>query len=46
MQLLRYRPAAKAAITADLVAFVSEKGEQLANRFIVVEPGKIRVSGP
>ena len=41
--LLRYPFPARAAIARKLVELVSEKGEQLSNCFVVIQPGRIRI---
>jgi predicted nuclease of predicted toxin-antitoxin system len=43
--LLRYKPAAKATVIETLVELVSQKGEEITGRFVVVQPGRIRLGG-
>ena len=45
--LLRYPTAARAAIAQALLDLAQEKADQLASAFVVVQPGRVRISpGP
>ncbi len=43
--LLRYPFAARTAIARALVELAAQKGNAILGRFIVVQPGRIRISG-
>jgi predicted nuclease of predicted toxin-antitoxin system len=43
--LLRYPSAARAALPAAVVDFVATHETRLAGRFVVIEPGRIRIGG-
>ncbi len=42
--LMRYPPAARAAIERMVVELARSRGDEIANRFVVVSPGRIRIS--
>jgi predicted nuclease of predicted toxin-antitoxin system len=44
--LLRYRRSARGAIADDVVRLVSEQGERLLGCFVVVRPGRVRITRP
>lgn len=43
---LRFPSHARSAIARDVVELVQKRGEDLRRRFIVVQPGRIRISEP
>jgi len=43
--LLRYPSQARASLPATVVDFVARRGNELRDRFIVIEPGRIRIGG-
>jgi predicted nuclease of predicted toxin-antitoxin system len=43
--LLRYPSSARADLPATVIDFVEKHGTQLVERFVVVEPGRIRIGG-
>lgn len=42
---LRYPVSARQRISEDIVRLVKQSGKKLVRRFVVVQPGRIRVSG-
>jgi hypothetical protein len=42
--LMRYPPAARAAVERMVVELARDRGDEIVNRFVVVSPGKIRIS--
>jgi predicted nuclease of predicted toxin-antitoxin system len=43
--LLRFPSSARAALPATLIDFVMKHGERLGDRFVVLQPGRIRLGG-
>jgi predicted nuclease of predicted toxin-antitoxin system len=43
--LMRFPSTVRAALPGSVVAFVGEHGARLAGRFVVMEPGRVRISG-
>jgi predicted nuclease of predicted toxin-antitoxin system len=43
--LLRFPSTARAALPAMLVDFITKHGDNLAQRFVVLQPGRIRLGG-
>jgi len=44
VMLLRYPANARRDLARDVVKLIQSRGERLAGRFVVVEPGRVRIS--
>ncbi len=45
VMLLRFPVTARASIASAVVELIRRRGERLASRFVVVQPGRVRIGG-